>query len=45
MERRVSYHSNWLRVGERKFLIPDLVFSFNESRLSPRSLKSAAMYS
>src|ERR671912_2875825 len=27
-----SHHGNWLRVGDRKFLITTFVFSFNESR-------------
>jgi hypothetical protein len=27
-----SHHGNWLRVGDRKFIITTFVFSFNESR-------------
>ena len=34
-----SHHGNWLRVGDRKFLITTFAFSFNESRAFTTILK------
>lgn len=34
-----SHHGNWLRVGDRKFLITTFAFSFNESRALTTILK------
>jgi hypothetical protein len=37
-----SHHGNWLRVGDRRFLITTFLFSFNESRVLATIIKVRA---